>query len=96
MKRTKKLLAAVFVVGLMGSGAASVAQEKSESAKVAGTGKVKEQHYNFDDMLIDGDYKKPNVAMFKGRDKVRFARLLKLKKSFLPAMLRSARTTALK
>ncbi|MBI3074306.1 MAG: hypothetical protein HYY84_19525 [Deltaproteobacteria bacterium] len=90
----KRLLAALFMVGLLGGGSAALAQEKSEGTKA--TGKVKEQHYNFDDMLIDGDYKKPNVAMFKGRDKVRFARLLKLKKSFLPAMLRSARTTALK
>ena len=90
----KRFLAALFVIGLMGVGSAALAQEKTEGGKSAG--KVKEQHYNFDDMLIDGDYKKPNVAMFKGRDKVRFARLLKLKKSFLPAMLRSARATALK
>ena len=92
----KRFLAAVFLVGLLGSGTAALAQDKTESAKSTGSGKVREQHYNFDDMLIDGDYKKPNVAMFKGRDKVRFTRLLKLKKSFLPAMLRSARTTALK
>jgi hypothetical protein len=40
--------------------------------------------YNFDDLLIDGKVKKPQVLYTSAREKVKFERLLKLKKDFLP------------
>lgn len=42
--------------------------------------------YNFDDLLINGEYKKPQVLYTDARQKVRFERLLKLKKDFLPKL----------
>ena len=45
---------------------------------------TKTKFYNFDDLLINGEYKKPQVLYTDARQKVRFERLLKLKKEFLP------------
>ncbi len=44
---------------------------------------VKTKFYNFDDLLINGEYKKPQVLYTDARQKVKFERLLKLKKDFL-------------
>ena len=44
----------------------------------------KTKFYNFDDLLINGQYKKPQVLYTDARQKVKFERLLKLKKDFLP------------
>lgn len=42
--------------------------------------------YNFDDLLIDGKVKKPQVLYTDAKQKVKFERLLKLRKSFLPKL----------
>ena len=47
---------------------------------------TKTKFYNFDDLLINGQYKKPQVLYTDARQKVRFERLLKLKKDFLPKL----------
>ena len=44
---------------------------------------TKTKFYNFDDLLINGEYKKPQVLYTDARQKVKFERLLKLKKDFL-------------
>mgnify|MGYP004113398807 CR=1 FL=1 len=46
----------------------------------------KTKFYNFDDLLINGEYKKPQIMYTDARQKVRFERLLKLKKDFLPKL----------
>ncbi len=57
---------------------------------VAGTAvakdKVKSKFYDFSEMLIDGEIKKPTALYTDSRKKVRFDRLLKLKKSFLESL----------
>jgi len=52
-------------------------QEKNES---------KTKFYNFDDLLINGEYKRPQVLWTDSRQKVKFEKLLKLKKYFLPKL----------
>ncbi len=47
---------------------------------------TKTKFYNFDDLLINGEYKKPQVLYTDARQKVKFERLLKLKKDFLPKL----------
>ena len=44
----------------------------------------KTKFYNFDDLLINGEYKKPQVLYTDTKQKVKFEKLLKLKKDFLP------------
>lgn len=47
---------------------------------------LKTKFYNFDDLLINGEYKKPQILYTDSRQKVRFDRLLKLKKDFIPKL----------
>ena len=46
----------------------------------------KTKFYDFDELLINGEYKKPQLMFIDTRQKVRFERLLKLKKDFLPKL----------
>ncbi len=48
--------------------------------------KQKTKFYNFDDLLINGEYKRPQVLWTDSRQRVKFERLLKLKKDFLPKL----------
>ena len=57
---------------------------------------VKTKFYNFDDLLINGQYKKPQVLYTDARQKVKFERLLKLKKDFLPKLKSTAKDPALR
>ena len=56
---------------------------------------VKTKFYNFDDMLIDGQLKTPDVMKERAREKAKFKRLLSLKKSFLPKVRETAEERAL-
>lgn len=47
---------------------------------------TKTKFYNFDDLLINGEYKKPQILYTDSRQKVKFQKLLKLKKDFIPKL----------
>ncbi len=66
------------------------------SAQDAASGEVKTKFYNFDDLLIDGQYKKPQMLYTDARQKVKFERLLKLKKDFLPKLKSTAKDASLR
>ena len=51
--------------------------------------------YDFEDMLIDGELKSPDMLKAQAREKAKFKRLLDLKKSFLPKVRESAEERAL-
>ncbi len=70
----KRILAIIILIMIAPT---SYAQNKTST---------KTKFYNFDDLLINGEYKKPQVLYTDARQKVRFERLLKLKKSFLPKL----------
>ena len=59
-------------------------------------GEVKTKFYDFEDMNIDGQYKKPQVLYTDARQKVKFAKLLKLKKDFLPKLKATAKDASLR
>lgn len=100
--KTRFESAVVAIALSLGVAGHAVAQDKGKpsggAAPAAGApaGKEKEKFYNFDDLLIDGEYKKPNALLFTGRDKVKFDRLLKLRKSFIPVILTSDKERALR
>ena len=56
----------------------------------------KTKFYDFDDLLINGEYKKPQVMYIDTQAKVRFERLFKIKKSFLPNLRETKRDTSLR
>ena len=52
--------------------------------------------YDFSDQLIDGEIKKPTALYTDARKKVKFERLLRLKKSFLRPLFDTAREKVFK
>ena len=47
--------------------------------------------YDFSEQLIDGEIRRPTALYTDARQRVKFDRLLKLKKSFLPDLFKTAR-----
>lgn len=56
----------------------------------------KTKFYDFDDLLINGEYKKPQVLYIDNQAKVRFERLFKIKKDFLPKLRDTKRDASLR
>ncbi|MBI5478568.1 MAG: hypothetical protein HY906_06935 [Deltaproteobacteria bacterium] len=84
-----------FVVLCLGVALAAPAAAQKKGAKPAPKGE-KTMFYNFDDMVVDGEFRRPSVLLTTARDQSRFERLLRLRKSFLPEMLKTARFPELK
>jgi len=57
---------------------------------------VKSKFYDFSEQLIDGEIKRPTNLYVDSRQKVKFDRLLKLKKSFLPELFKTAKERVFK
>jgi hypothetical protein len=52
--------------------------------------------YNFDDLLINGAYQKPAVLLTDSRKKLKFDKLLDLKRDFLYRVKESAKDKSLR
>jgi hypothetical protein len=57
---------------------------------------VKSKFYDFNDQLIDGVIRKPTSLYLDVRQKAKFVRLLRLKKSFLPDLFKTAKESLFK
>ena len=85
MKRiTSLFLAVAFFVGIL----AATAAAKPPAGK--------SKFYDFSDQLIDGEIRKPTALYTDARQKAKFDRLLRLKKSFLPAMFKTSKEKVFK
>ena len=58
--------------------------------------KIRSKFYDFSEQLIDGEIKKPTALYTNSRQAVKFDRLLKLKKSFLPKIFATAKDKVFK
>ena len=56
----------------------------------------KSKFYDFNDQIIDGEIKKPTTLYTDSRERVKFDRLLKLKKSFMPQLFDTAKERVFK
>tara|TARA_R100000008_G_C3575313_1_gene164839 strand:+ start:855 stop:1112 length:258 start_codon:yes stop_codon:yes gene_type:complete len=56
----------------------------------------KSKFYDFNEQIIDGEVKKPTTLYMDVRDRVKFDRLMKLKKSFIPKLLKTAKERVFK
>tara|TARA_R100000008_G_scaffold82838_1_gene67528 strand:+ start:2019 stop:2282 length:264 start_codon:yes stop_codon:yes gene_type:complete len=56
----------------------------------------KSKFYDFSEQLIDGEVKKPTTLYIDERERVKFDRLLRLKKSFLPKLFDTAKERVFK
>lgn len=64
------------------------------SGSVIAEPKVK--FYDFDDLLINGEFKKPQVLYIDSDQKIRFERLLKLKKDLVPKLKSTSKDPSLR
>ena len=60
------------------------------------TAQTRSKFYDFNEQLIDGEIKKPTTLYTDAREKVKFDRLLRLKKSFLPDLFDTAKESVFK
>jgi hypothetical protein len=56
----------------------------------------KSKFYDFNEQIIDGEVKKPTTLYTDSRQQVKFDRLMKLKKSFLPKLFATAKERVFK
>ncbi len=56
----------------------------------------KSKIYDFNEQIIDGEIKKPTTLYMDSREKVKFDRLMKLNKSFLPKLFATAKEKVFK
>ena len=61
-----------------------------------GQSKPKSKFYDFGAQIIDGEIKKPTALYTDSKKKVKFDRLMKLKKSFLPKLFATAKEKVFK
>jgi len=52
--------------------------------------------YDFDDQLIDGEIRRPTALYIDHRQRARFERLLRLKRTFLPKLYQTAKEKVFK
>ena len=79
----KYLVLALISASLLGLGSASAQDAKTK-------------FYNFDDLMIDGNYQKPQVLYTDSRSKVKFEKLLRLKRDFLKRLKATAADSSLR
>jgi len=56
----------------------------------------KSKFYDFNEQIIDGEVRKPTTLYTDSRQQVKFDRLMKLKKSFLPKLFATAKERVFK
>ena len=57
---------------------------------------LKSKFYDFSETLIDGEIKKPTVTFNTSRGRIKFERLFRLKKSFLPDLYMTSKEKVFK
>ena len=89
-------LVAVTGLGLTLGAPDSQARRTKKVRKAGAKADRSTRFYDFDDLLIDGDLKKPATLYTRALKSPRFDRLLRLQKSFLDQLLSTARYPSLR
>ena len=84
----KKFIGVLFLILLFSTSAIAKPPQKNKN--------VRSKFYDFNEQLIDGEVKKPTTLYLNSREKVKFDRLMKLKKSFLPKLFSTAKEKVFK
>ena len=83
----RKIITITFAAVLMLFSASAFAQDSGDGTR--------SKFYDFNDMLVDGRLKTPDLMKTDARGKAKFNRLLQLKKSFIPKIRESTGEEAL-
>lgn len=81
---------ALFLLALLGGGQVRQAAAAPKAAK------DQTRFYDFDELLIDGEFNKPTTVYTRALKSPRFDRLLRLQKSFLDQLGRTTRDPGLR
>lgn len=87
-KAVKLILAVVMAAGFVASSA--YAQENKPAASGGGEKEKKKTKIDFEDELVEGELKKPELFYLLQKKQFNFKRLIKLREDFLPEMRRDA------
>jgi hypothetical protein len=90
-KAVKLLIVCAMTVMVSSLGAQAMAQEEQEQKSTkpaAGGGDKKKTKIDFEDELIEGELKKPELFYLLQKKQFNFKRLIKLREDFLPEMRR--------
>lgn len=91
IKELSKILLVLIVLFLF---LLAVSYVTEAVAKPPSSGKSK--FYDFSEQLIDGEIRKPTALYTDARQKAKFDRLLRLKKSFLPELFKTPKNKVFK
>jgi hypothetical protein len=92
-KAVKLFIVALLLtqVGVFASSASAAGEPPTKSEKSAGkSGEKKQTNIDFEDELIEGEMKKPELFYLLQKKQFNFKRLIKLREDFLPEMRRDA------
>ena len=92
-KADKLLVLAVLLIVVFGPGIPANAEDEKppqKSEKAAKTGDKKKTNIDFEDELVEGELKKPELFYLLQKKQFNFKRLIKLREDFLPEMRRDA------
>jgi len=87
-KKTTLLAIIIMAAGIMMVMGTIISKAEAKTPKA--------KFYDFSEQLIDGDIKKPTALYTDARQQVKFERLLKLKKSFIPALMDTSKDPVFK
>ncbi len=87
LKADKLLLKGVLSALFLALSIPALAQEQSEKS---GAGEKKKTKIDFEDELVEGELKKPELFYLLQKKQFNFKRLIKLREDFLPEMRRDA------
>lgn len=72
------------------------APEAAAAPAASETGSIRTKFYDFNDLLIQGEFKRPTVLYTEARRRTEFDRLLRLKRDVIRDMLATAADPALR
>lgn len=97
MRKERKVARLTYIIIILGAlFALSLPWTCPEAFGKPPKSNVKSKFYDFSEQLIDGEIKKPTNLYVDSRQKVKFDRLLKLKKTFLPQLFNTAKEKVFK
>ncbi len=89
-KAVKLFLSGVLTFALCNFSPRAVAQEDEPKSEKSSKGEKKQTKIDFEDELIEGELKKPELFYLLQKKQFNFKRLIKLREDFLPEMRRDA------
>ena len=85
-----KIVKLIVGLGLISIFAGNFALAQNAPAKTAKSGEKKKATIDFEDELVEGELKKPELFYLLQKKQFNFKRLIKLREDFLPEMRRDA------